>query len=213
MKPARAKLLAHIRLYVLADILDVSQLTKLSSASIQVLLNVVTDPDDLLEPTTLVMTAINPNDLELRVKVLEHCAKHIDESKPELALLLQKHEPLAWFLVQAKQAEIRILEDTALSMKIDRAQLETEVEHQKEEVARAMELRKYEVTRAEEQQEKEVERALNSIRDAARVLTTHDQCRNPRCRGAFGVYVEPYANGYLKALRCKQCGCRHTAKD
>jgi hypothetical protein len=52
-------------------------------------------------------------------------------------------------------------------------------------------------------------RAVKNITDTVKMLMTTKECRAAGCGNTFGASLETYIDGYVKALRCKRCKCRH----
>jgi hypothetical protein len=179
-----------MRLYILADYLDVDALKVSTLDNCRHHLLYHFDAQQLLEPITYALANTKSDDTGLRFQILRYCVENSSEVSRCEALvgLLQSHEPLAWsLLLQFRQ------EQNFLQIQLAETRVEASV-----------------AQNTLQSRNKDLERAHENLKAAVKLAERTKQCRNEACDKEFGASLETYANGYIKGLRCKRCKCRHS---
>ena len=206
-KPGHARsLINHVKVYVLADFLDISALKEVASKKFQ---DLIATKDFFLSSTPEFVAAMEEaftktrqDDLGLRGPILRHCLPKVHgfssvmvgpESPPPenpevIREFIQRHEPVAWpLLLEQYEALFLIRNENKATVqefqaKIDR--LEAQVRFLEYDLSE---------TRSE-------------LKRAVAITETYDCCRH--CKSEFRGELE-WDKGVL-LLRCMKCRCRHT---
>ena len=188
VKCQKGDLMTDVRIYILGDYLDITELKNLSLSRCQHILELHFQPQAFVEAIGEALSNTKHDDPGLRKQILRSCCdkyKSIGEDS-DLWRLLMEHEPTAWMLGVETQV-----------MKGDLYNQISEIFCQKVEMSRELEHRK-----------KDIQRATDNLAAAVKLVNGKSSCRNDSCNKEFGASLETYANGYIKGLRCNRCRCK-----
>ena len=185
--------MTDVRIYILADYLDIDELKVLSLSRCQHILELHFQPQAFVDAIGEALSNTKHDDPGLRKQIIRSCSeKHeLIKRDSDLWQLLMDHEPTAWTLGIENQI-----------MKGDLYKEISEVFCEKVEMSRELEHRK-----------KDVQRAHENLVMVVKLVNGKNSCRNDNCSKEFGASLETYANGYIKGLRCNRCRCRHSHVD
>ena len=184
------ELLFHIRLYILADYLDVEALKESALQNCRHHLLCHFDGRKLLDVIAHALANTKSDDTGLRPQILRSCVANSDEVRNFQPLwgLLQDQESLAWTLLLEAQDEQTFLQSQLKTSRLDASTAQSLLQSR----------------------DKDLERAHENLKAAVKLANHTKECRNETCDKEFGASLETYANGYIKGLRCKRCKCRHS---
>jgi hypothetical protein len=186
-------LLMDVKLYILADYLDIDSLKKQALLNTEHRLQNHFDAGMFLEPISIAMANTKADDSGLRRVVMSACVRHatLVEKSEQLRRVLQDHEPLAWSLL------------VTLKTTADASKEESENLLQSAQKELLLQTAKVDILFTN------LRRAEKNLVDTVKLLRTTKECRATNCENEFGAALETYANGYVKGVRCKRCKCRH----
>lgn len=186
----------NVKLYCLADYLDVAGLQSLALTNCTSILKEATDYASLIDPIAHALENTNPNDAGLRPQIIRFCSQQDSiEQCAELVAVLRAAEPVAWTLqVEAFEEQKKLAENVGIA------------ENTLQDDALQAAVRCEDLTNRLERTEKKKDEVTGHYNTAIDLLHKYRECRNYNCPNEFGATIYHSEPG---VLRCKRCKCRH----